>query len=112
MRSKYHNIWTNIDGYRFASKKEAHRYLELKLLEKASQVTNLSIQPRFILQCAFTDNTGIKQRPIEYVADFAYYDKHTKTDVVEDVKGVKTDVYKLKKKLFLYAYQDLDFREI
>ena len=107
---KYHNKKTTIDNITFDSKKEADRYCVLKLLQKSGKIKDLIVQPRFILQCAFTDNTGTKHRPIEYRGDFSYKEKGK--EVVEDTKGFKTDMYLLKKKLFLYAYQDLEFREL
>lgn len=109
--NKYGNIKTTIDGYTFASKKEARRYGELKLLEKAGEITDLGLQPMFILQVAFTDNMGKKHRAIEYVGDFRYFTLK-KGWVVEDTKGFRTEVYKLKKKLLLYAYQDFEFIEL
>ena len=108
--NKYSNKKTVIDNVTFDSKAEARRYGALKLLLRAKQIKNLTLQPRFILQCAFTDGMGEKHRMIEYVADFQYQEKG-KT-IVEDVKGMKTEVYKLKKKLFLYSNQDLIFREV
>ena len=107
-RSKYNAKKTTIDGITFDSKKESERYAELKLLERAGEINNLRLQPRFVLQPAFEKN-GKRYRKIEYVADFAY-EEGGKT-VVEDVKGMKTDVYKIKKKMFEYAY-DMELREI
>ena len=103
---------TIIDGIKFDSKREADRYCELKLLEKAKEIRNLELQPRFLLQDKFKDKMGTTHRKIEYVADFMYIDKDDKK-IVEDVKGMMTDVYKLKKKLFLNLYdEEYDFREI
>ena len=108
--SKYHNKKTEIDGIRFDSKKEAERYCELKLLLKAGAIKHLKLQPRFLLQPMFYCD-GNWNRKLEYIADFQY-EEGSKT-VVEDVKGLKTDVYKIKKKLFLYKYGDqIEFREI
>lgn len=110
--SKYNAKKANVDGHKFDSKKEAERYRELKLLEKAKEIRNLELQPRFLLQDKFKDKTGTTHRKIEYVADFMYVDKDDKK-IVEDVKGVMTDVYKLKKKLFLNLYDNqYEFREI
>lgn len=110
--SKYRAKKTVVDGIEFDSKREADRYCELKLLEKANEIRDLELQPRFLLQDKFVDKQGKTHRKIEYVADFMYVDKDDKT-VVEDVKGMMTDVYKLKKKLFLNLYDDeFDFREI
>ena len=110
--SKYNAKKTNVDGIKFDSIREAERYCELKLLEKAKEIRDLELQPRFLLQDKFKDKSGTTHRKIEYVADFMYIDKCGKT-IVEDVKGVLTDVYKLKKKMFLKKYDNqYDFREI
>lgn len=100
--SKYHNRKTVIDGITFDSTKEANRYAELKLMERAGIITDLQLQKRFELQPAFYHN-GKKQRPIYYVCDFFY--KEGDVYVVEDVKSPVTrnnQVYKLKRKMMLY----------
>jgi hypothetical protein len=107
--SKYHSKTIQVNGIRFDSKKEARRYEELKLLERAGEIQNLELQPEFELQPKFRKN-GVTYRPIKYRADFKYTD-HGKI-VIEDVKGMKTDVYKIKKKLFEYRYPDLTIKEV
>lgn len=107
--SKYRNEKTKIDGILFSSKKEAARYYELKQLASTGVITGLELQPRFVLQESFTHN-GKKYRKIEYVADFVYSDGDTV--IVEDTKGFRTEVYKIKKKLLLFKYPLIDFREI
>lgn len=102
-KSKYSSAKTDIDGIRFDSKKEAEFYAELKLREKAGEISHLRLQPRYLLQEAFKYN-GKQHREIEYVADFEYIENGE--TVVVDVKGFKTAVYMLKKKLFLYKYGD------
>lgn len=110
--SKFNAKKTVIDGIKFDSKREAERYCELKLLEKAKEIRNLELQPRFLLQDKFKDKQGKTHRKIEYVADFLYIDKQGR-NVVEDVKGVLTDVYKIKKKMFFKKYDDqYELREI
>ena len=109
MESKYKNKKTQIDMYIFDSTKEAKRYRELKLLEMAGEISNLELQPRFLLQESFKKN-GKTYRKIEYVADFKYIEKG-KTKV-EDVKGLQTDVFKIKHKLFKKKYPDLELRII
>lgn len=105
-----------LDGTVFASLKEMGRYQELRLLEKGKQIKSLTLQPKFLLQPAFVDRTKTSHRAIYYVADFAYFELDKLGNfthkVIEDVKGYKTDVYLLKKKLLLYQYQDIDFREV
>lgn len=103
MRSKYNAVKTLVDGIKFDSRKEAKRYQELKLLERVGAIKELELQPRFLLQDKFTLD-GVTHRKIEYVADFKFWDNGRRSWIVEDVKGVKTEVYKLKKKLFLKKY--------
>ena len=102
-KSKYSSAKTDVDGIRFDSKKEADFYAELKLREKAGEISHLRLQPRYLLQEAFKHD-GKQYREIEYVADFEYVENGV--TVVVDVKGFKTAVYMLKKKLFLYKYGD------
>lgn len=102
-KSKYSSAKTDIDGIRFDSKKEAEFYAELKLREKAGEITHLRLQPRYLLQEAFK-HEGKQYREIEYVADFEYIENGE--TVVVDVKGFRTAVYMIKKKLFLYKYGD------
>ena len=109
-RHKYNAKSIEIDGFKFASKKEAKRYLELKTLEKAGKIKDLKLQPVFLLQEGFYYQ-GEAIRQITYRADFEYVNEKGER-VVEDVKGFKTDVYKLKKKLFLKKYPDVVFKEI
>lgn len=103
--SKYRNKKTEYAGIRFDSKREAERYAELKLLEKAGEISHLELQPIIVLQEKFKYN-GKTVRAITYRADFAYYDHAIEKAVIEDVKGMETDVFKLKKKLFLKKYGD------
>ena len=108
-KNKYKNIKTEIDGVKFDSKKEAKRYQELKLLLNLRFISDLVLQPVFILQDKFKYN-GKTERAIKYIADFQYI-KNGET-IVEDVKGKKIDVYKIKKKLLLKKYPDINFVEI
>lgn len=108
---KYGARKTVIDGIEFASGKEAKRYAELRLMEKAGEIRDLELQPRYVLQEAFTDAMGAKQRPITYRADFRYFDLRRGETVVEETKGFKTADYKLRKKLFLAKYMDVRFVE-
>ena len=97
-----------IRGNKFDSQKEADRYLVLLSREQAGEITLLEIHPRFEIHSAF-EHRGEKIRAINYVADFEYMDNdynHT----VEDVKGVETAVFKIKRKMFLRAYPHIDFR--
>lgn len=98
-QSKYHNEKVIFDGIKFDSKKEFNRYMELKLLEKAGKISYLELQKPFVL----IDKSKYG-RQIVYKADFVYYDNELNKLIVEDVKGVKTDVYKLKKRLIAEKY--------
>lgn len=100
-RSKYHARKTCVDGIAFDSKREADRYLVLKSMEEDGAIENLRRQVRYELVPAF-DVDGRHYRPVYYVADFVYVEDGK--EVVEDVKGMRTDVYKLKSKLFARRY--------
>ena len=102
--TKYHNEPTVIDGIKFSSRHEAYRYTELKYMEKAHLITDLQLQRVFTLIGAQRDENGkIIEHPCKYIADFVYKDLNGNT-VVEDAKGMKTDVYRIKKKLMLSIY--------
>ena len=98
-----------VDGIVFASKREAKRYKQLKMLESTKRITKLELQKSFILQPAFERN-GKKLHAIKYVCDFFYYDDDTKQMVVEDVKGFKTPEFKLKWKMMKYEYKHYEYR--
>lgn len=114
---KYGAKRVKIDGYTFDSQAEARRYQELKLLAQAREIAGLTVHPRFVLQQAFIDREGKKQRAITYEADFSYYEVTEGTTtaqplVVEDVKGARTAVFRLKAKMFQFKYPNVDFRVI
>ena len=108
---KYHNKKTIIDGITFDSKLEAKRYKELKLLEKANLIEGLTLQPSFELIPTFKKN-GKTFRSCKYKADFTYFDKEKKQQIVEDTKGMATRDYIIKKKLFEYTFPNLSIVEI
>lgn len=108
--NKYKNQKTIINNIKFDSKKEANRFVYLNMLLKAHEIKDLELQKEFILQEAF-DKNNKHYRKISYIADFYYYDLKRNKWIVEDVKGIRTEVYKLKKKLFEYKY-DLEIEEI
>lgn len=105
--NKYHNRKVTVNGITFDSQKEADRYLELLLLQKAGEIDRLKLQPEFTLQEAFTTPEGEKVKAIRYRADFAYRKKMRGgvdtywVSVVEDVKGFRTKDYELKRKWML-----------
>ena len=110
--SKYKSSKTIINGITFDSKKEGRRYEELLLMQKAGIISHLKLQPTFELQPTFKKN-GVTFRAIKYIADFQYME-NGKT-IIEDVKAsasFKTDVYKIKRKMFEYFFPNLEIREI
>lgn len=102
--NKYRNKKVIYDGITFDSIKEKNRYIELKLLERAGLIKNLKLQYEFELQPAFTLNNK-KIRKISYIADFYYFDNKENDYVIEDTKGMRTEVYKIKKKMFEFKYK-------
>lgn len=133
--AKYHNRKTTTCGIVFDSKKEAFRFLYLKGLKEGGTITNLQLQPVFELlpqnkwaDPVKRDRKGYKTstiRPITYLPDFQYtilkecvldingvmvrvYPGET---IIEDVKGMRTTEYRLKRKLFLATYPELLFFE-
>lgn len=106
--SKYKNKKTIINGIEFDSKKEAKRYQELLIMQTNGKITDLKLQVPYILVPAF--NLGKKRyRDMRYIADFVY--KQDGVEVVEDCKGYRTEIYKIKKKLMAYIYQ-IEIKEI
>jgi hypothetical protein len=98
--SKYHNVRTTVDGIGFASASEARRYSQLKLFAKAGEIVNLRLQPRYPLKIE-----GVLI--CTYVADFAYDRRQAEggwRPVIEDVKGVVTDVFRIKRNLMRVIY--------
>ncbi len=113
---KYHARKTWVDGVEFDSDAESRRYSELVLLERAGEITDLELQPVYELQPTLKIKktvitpTGRKRtktrtvRPITYRADFRYTDAATGEVVVEDVKGVQTEVFRIKAKMMLAVH--------
>jgi hypothetical protein len=96
--SKYGNRRTTVDGIMFASQREATRYAELILLARAGQIRELELQPRFPFHVG-------NQRVFTYIADFSYFDRQRDgARIVEDVKGVRTREYLLKKRCIEAQY--------
>jgi hypothetical protein len=99
-----------LDGIAFDSKSEMKRYAELKILERAGVIQDLECQVKYVLQEKFTHPVYSNIREIAYWADFQY--KERGKLVVEDCKGMLTDAYAIKRKILLYKYPDIDFREV
>ena len=110
-RSKFGAVKTVVDDIEFDSKKEAKYYLRLKLLEKQGSIKGFEMQVPFVLQPKFRTEWGTCIREIKYVADFVveYSDGHKE---IIDVKGYRTKEYNLKKKMFLYVYPGVMFKEV
>jgi hypothetical protein len=83
MANKYHN--KKVAG--FDSSKEAKRFGELEILQKAKVIKDLAKQVPFVILEPFINKAGVKVNSITYKADFTYYDNEKKTPVIEDVKG-------------------------
>lgn len=102
-KSKYRAVKTEVDNIMFHSKKEAQRYKELKLLEQVGEITNLRLQVPYELIAK--SKYGM---PIRYIADFVYDENGN--EIVEDAKGYRTDIYKIKRRLMAEKY-DIKIKE-
>ena len=100
--SKYHNRKVIIDGIVFDSLKEASRYQELRLMERGGVIKDLRRQVPFEL-IPKQRIRGLVHQPVRYIADFVYLDENG-YQVVEDVKGVRTQAYIIKSRLLLWLY--------
>lgn len=98
--NKYRNVKTEVDSITFDSKAEANRYVELRLMKHAGQIKGFAVQPSFVL------GGNIRYRPDFIVCD------NDGTVWVEDVKGVETQAFKLKRKLWEKEYPWLELRVI
>lgn len=96
-RNKYNAIKTTVDGIKFDSKKEANRYLELKVLERIGEISGLELQPKFSFELCDV-------KICTYRADFKYTTLQGE-EIIEDVKGYKkTPAYNIKKKMMKAFY--------
>jgi hypothetical protein len=93
-----------MDGVVFASLREMLRYSELKMLSKSGIISDLELQPKFPIVL-----NGVKI--CNYISDFRYLDQQGRT-IVEDSKGMKTEIYRLKAKLFHACYPHLRIVEV
>lgn len=121
--NKYHNSAVIVDGISFQSRKEARRWCELKIMERAGMIHGLTRQKKFVLIPAQRepDTVGKRggrkkgaliEREVAYYADFYYYDREG-NEVVEDVKSpaTRTKDYILKRKMMMYVH-GIRIREI
>lgn len=114
--SKYGARKVEVDGIVFDSKKEAHRYGELKVMAKAGLITGLELQKKFVLIPAQREPDTIGKRggrikgkllehEVAYYADFYYFDCMSQEWVCEDTKGMRTPEYIIKRKLLLWIHK-------
>jgi hypothetical protein len=102
MTTKYKSKTVEIDGHVFQSKIEANYYEHLKWLLEHKEIKSFSLQPRYLLLDKFRKN-GKTYRKMEYIADFEVHHLDGSIEVV-DVKGVETEAFKIKRKLFEHKY--------
>ncbi len=95
-----------VDGIKFPSTGEANRYIELQRNVSAGKISELSLQPSFVLQEKFKSH-GKTILSIKYVADFSYIHDHEL--IIEDFKGMQTPVFKIKQKMLLLKYPNINF---
>lgn len=105
--TKYNNKRVNVNGIWFDSMKEGQRYCQLITMEKAGEIKSLSLQPKFVLAEAAIIQ-GRKKPALRYIADFYYIENGR--EIVEDVKGVLTAVYKIKRHL-MKTVHGIDIKE-
>lgn len=101
-----------MDGIVFDSKAEMVRYCSLRIMERAGLIADLELQPQFVLLEGFRHPEHGRMSAIRYRADFRYREAKTGKIIVEDVKGARTDVYRIKKILLLWRYPELNFVEV
>ena len=107
---KYHNTKVIYNGIKFDSKKERDRYIQLKQLHSLGQIESLELQPKFLL----LDTIHYKGKTYPktyYKADFKYFDNQKGKYIIEDVKS-PIIVYRLKIKMLLTKYPDIEFVEV
>ena len=102
-QNKYKNKKVIYNGIKFDSKKEEKRYIQLKQLEKLRIIKDLELQKTYELQPSFRVNDKT-YRKITYKADFSYVTVKDNKIHIEDTKGFRTEVYRLKRKMFAYKY--------
>ena len=108
--SKYKAVPIDTEDGHFDSMGEYARWQDLKLLQRGGVITGLKRQVKFELVPKQKTKDGKNVQPVDYVADFRYYDTRTGEWITEDFKGVKTDAYKIKKKLMLFRW-GIEIRE-
>lgn len=116
MKNKYQALKCNVNGIEFDSRKEARRYQELLLLQRAKAISNLRMQVKYVLIPAqyetyerygkngqrLKDGKRLLEKECSYIADFVY--EENGNEIVEDTKGIKTTDYIIKRKLMLFIH--------
>ena len=101
--SKFHSIKKTIDGITFASTKEADYYSMLKLRKRAGEILDFELQPRFDYRITYSVAGKMFSQPAFYKADFKELWPTGEQKII-DVKGVRTNEYKRKKKIVETLY--------
>ena len=110
MNNKYRNRKVTVDGIEFDSIKEASRYSQLKIMQKAGLIEDLELQKKYVLIPAQKIDGKTVERECSYIADFVYKDVSSGETIVEDVKGYRNPEsagyakFVIKRKLMLYVY--------
>lgn len=111
--TKYRSRKTVVNGISFASKLEAERYQQLRMLQRSGDIRDLVLQPEFQIFRGYVDpETGTKVKSRYYVADFQYVDVEAHKVIVEDTKGIETDVFRLKWDYVRSEYPQFEFRKL
>lgn len=105
-RNKYNNVKVKYDGHTFDSKREYRRYLMLMDMQKKGEISNLEVHVKY--EFPLTTQTG---KNYSYEADFRYRERVTGLFVIEDSKGHRTEVYKLKRALMKHFF-NIEVREV
>lgn len=105
--SKYGNTKTELNGIKFDSIRERNRYIQLHAMEKSGLISELKLQPAYKLKAKIVSKGFPNGRELTYRADFSYIENGVL--VVEDVKGVETDVFKIKRALVKF-FHDIDVK--
>jgi len=104
--NKYGAKKITCNGIKHDSKAEQRRWYELQLMERAGEIRDLKRQVKHELIPAQRDSNGkLLERAVRYISDFEYIDNRTGKCVVEDVKGMRTKDYIIKRKLMLWVYK-------
>lgn len=110
-KTKYNARKTIIGKLKFDSRKEADYYLKLRAKRQSGEIRWIKLQPEFLILRGFTLENGERTKGIKYIADFEVEYADGRREVI-DVKGVKTEAYKIKKKMLLDMYPNINFVEV